>query len=151
MKVTYNQIVTQLEEFANAHYQINEFNNGDLWEAVQHDQFSDFDYPLLFVKDNPSNLAPGEINLSFDLLCMDLVNKDESNENEVKSDTLQMLLDVVAYLEKLTTDKWYFIQINKTSSLESFTERFDDELTGWKLSITLKQPLTYNECQIPKT
>jgi len=150
MKVTYNNIITKLEEFANDHYQINEFNNGDLWECVQHDQFSSFNYPLLFVVDSSSSLEQGAINLGFDLLCMDLVDKDESNENEIKSDALQILLDVVAYMEKLLNDEWYFLQIQKSSSLESFTERFDDELTGWKINITLKQPLTYNECQIPK-
>jgi len=149
MKVTYNNIITQLSTFASDHFQINSYSNGDLWEAIQHDQFNDFDYPLLFVVDGSSNLEQGAITLGFDILCMDLVNKDESNENEVKSDTLQMLLDVVAYMEKLTTDKWYYLQIQKTSSLESFTERFDDEVTGWKISIQLKQPNTYNECQIP--
>lgn len=149
MKVTYNNIITELQTFSSSHYQINEFNNGDLWEAIQHNQFADFNYPLLFVVDAGGSLEQGALNLSFDLFCMDLVHKDESNENEVKSDTLQILLDVVAYLEKLVDTKWYYLQIQKTGSLESFTERFDDELTGWKITITLKQPFTYNDCQIP--
>ena len=148
MKVTYNNIITQLETFANDHYQINEFKNGDLWEAIQHNQFTDFVYPLLFVVDTPGSLDQGSLTMSFDLLCMDKAT--EEIENEVKSDTLQMLLDVVAYMEKLTDDKWYFLQIEKTSTVESFTERFDDVLTGWKISISLKQPFTYNDCQIPK-
>ena len=150
MKVTYNNIITKLEEFGASHFQINEVNNGDLFEAIQHDKFADFLYPLLFIVDSSSNLEEGAINLGFDILCMDLVNKDESNENEIKSDTLQILLDVVAYMDKLVADEWYFLKIVKSSSLESFTERFDDEVTGWKINITLKQPLTYNECQIPK-
>jgi len=150
MKVTYNNIVTNLNNFCQSHYQINEFNNGDLWEAIQHNQFTDFNYPLVFMVDAGGSLEEGAINLSFDILCMDLVDKGEENENDVKSDTLQILLDVVAYLEKQNTNDWYYVQILKNNSLESFTERFDDELTGWKINITLKQPNTYNECQIPK-
>ena len=142
MKVTYNNIITKLNAFCESHYQINEFNNGDLWEALEKDQFNDFLYPLVFMVDAGGNLEEGAVNLSFD--------KGEENENDVKSDTLQILLDVVAYLEKQNTGDWYYVQILKNNSLESFTERFDDELTGWKINITLKQPLTYNECQIPK-
>ena len=149
MKVTYNQIISQLETFANDHYQIESFKNGDLWEAIQHNQLTDWMYPLLFVVDQPGTLEQGSHTFSFDILCMDKAT--EEIENEVKSDTHQILLDVVAYMEKLITDEWYFLQIEKTSSFESFTERFDDVLTGWKININLKQPFTYNDCAIPKT
>lgn len=149
MKVTYNNIINQLETFSSSHYQINEFANGDLWEVVQHNKFDDFTYPLVFMVDAGGGLDQGSLTLNFDILCMDKAT--EENENDVKSDTLQILTDIVAYMEKLTTDKWYFLQIEKTSSLESFTERFDDTLTGWKISISLKQPFTYNDCAIPKT
>jgi hypothetical protein len=144
MRITYNQIIQQFQEFANAHKQINEFGNGDLWEVVQHDSLlKDFNYPLLFVQDS-------FITNGFNILVMDKANEG-TVETEVKSDTLLILLDTIAYFEKLYTDNWKFVKIEKTGSISSFTERFDDTLTGWTMSMQLKQPLEYDECQIPQT
>ena len=150
MKITYNQMIQQFQEFANAHRQINEFGNGDLWEVVQHDSLlKDFNYPLLFVQDSPASIGDGFITNSFNILVMDKANEG-TVETEVKSDTLLILLDTIAYFEKLYTDNWKFVSIEKTGSISSFTERFDDTLTGWTMSMQLKQPLEYNECQIPQ-
>ena len=149
MKITYNQIVNLLSDFFEAHYQVETFKNGDLWEAIQSNSFKDALYPLAFLVDAGGNTTQGKIGLTFDLLCMDLINKNESNENEVKSDTLQILTDTVAFLEQLRDGDWYSMNVVKESNLSSFTESFDDELTGWKITVTLNQPFNYNACEIP--
>ena len=148
MKITYNQIITEFETFATSHKQINEFGSGDLWEVIQHNKLSDFSYPLLFVTDRPFSLGDGFITNSFSILVMDRA-EEGAMETEVKSDTLLILLDCIAYFEKLYTDNWKFVSIQKAGSGESFTERFDDTLTGWTINIDLKQPIQYDECQIP--
>ena len=147
MKITYNQIIDTFRAFADAHTQISEFGTGDLWEIVQHNKLTDFSYPLLFMVDKPASLGDGEITLSFDLLVMDKAVEDF--ENEVKSDTLLTLLDCVAYFEKLYDDDWQFVTVQKSGTSERFTERFDDTVTGWTMTISLKMPLQYDECQIP--
>lgn len=147
MKITYNQIITQFETFATNHKQISEFGKGDLWEVVQHNKLTDFTYPLLFVTDNGASVGNGDITNSFNVLVMDQAN--EEVEVEVKSDTLLILLDLLAYFDKLYTDNWKYVTITKSGNVESFTERFDDTLTGWTINIDLKQPLQYDECQIP--
>ena len=151
MKITYNQIIKQFEDFATAHRQINEFGNGDLWEIVQHDSLlKDYNYPLLFVQDSPASIGEGFITNGFNILVMDKSNEG-AMETEVKSDTLLTLLDCLAYFDKLYTDNWKFVSLQKTGSISSFTERFDDTLTGWTMTIQFTQPLEYNECQIPQT
>jgi hypothetical protein len=150
MKITYNQIIEEFQNFATAHRQINEFGTGDLWEVVQHDSLlKDYNYPLLFVQDSPVSVGNGFIANSFNVLVMDKANEG-TVETEVKSDTLLILLDVLAYFDKLYLDNWKFVSLEKTSSITSFTERFDDTLTGWTMSLSFKQPLAYNECQIPQ-
>lgn len=148
MKISYNQIIKEFETFVTVHSQISEFATGDLWEVVQHDKLTDFKYPLLFVTDRPASLGVGTITNSFSVLVMDKANEDI--EVEVKSDTLLILLDCIAYFEKLYRDNWKFVSIQKQGSVESFTERFEDTVTGWTINIDLKQPLQYDECQIPK-
>jgi len=149
MKITYNQIIKQFEDFATAHRQINQFKSGDLWEVVQKETLAELNYPMLFVQDSPASIGEGFITNGFNILVMDKANEG-TVETEVKSDTLLILLDTIAYFEKLYTDNWKFVKIEKTGSISSFTERFDDTLTGWTMSMQLKQPLEYNECQIPQ-
>ena len=40
MKLSYNQVIKQLNDFAEAHKQLKGFGNGNLWEAVQHNQLT---------------------------------------------------------------------------------------------------------------
>ncbi len=147
MKITYNQIIEEFETFSTNHKQISEFAQGDLWEVVQHNKLTDFTYPLMFVTDNSASIGEGVITNSFNILVMDQANEDV--EVEVKSDTLLILLDILAYFDKLTTDNWKFVTITKSGSAEPFTERFDDTVTGWTINIDLKQPIQYDECAIP--
>ena len=149
MKITYNQIIKQFEDFATAHRQINQFKTGDLWEVVQKETLAQLNYPMLFLQDSPANIGEGFITNGFNILVMDKANEG-TVETEVKSDTLLILLDTIAYFEKLYTDNWKFVKIEKSGSISSFTERFDDTLTGWTMSMQLKQPLQYDECQIPQ-
>jgi len=149
MKITYNQIIKQFEDFATAHRQINEFKSGDLWEIVQKESLAELNYPMLFVQDSPASIGDGFITNGFNILVMDKANEG-TVETEVKSDTLLILIDTIAYFEKLYTDNWKFVKIEKTGSISSFTERFDDTLTGWTMTMQLKQPLAYDECQIPQ-
>lgn len=149
MKITYNQIIQEFQNFATAHRQINEFKSGDLWELTQKESLAELNYPMLFVQDSPASVGDGFITNGFNILVMDKANEG-TVETEVKSDTLLILLDTIAYFEKLYIDNWKFVSIEKTGSISSFTERFDDTLTGWTMSMSLKQPLNYDECQIPQ-
>ena len=153
MILTYNQILKEFKTFATNHKQIENFGNGDLWEIVEHNQLTDFNYPLLWVADQPANLGDGTFTWNFNVMAMDLVNKDESNENDVKSDMCQVLLDCVSYFEQKTATSnnvdWLKVNLVRSGTLTSFTERFSDELTGWGMNIGFRLPFSYNNCDLP--
>jgi|TARA_R110001583_G_scaffold131713_2_gene283535 hypothetical protein len=153
MIITYNQIMKEFKTFATNHKQIQNFGNGDLWEIVEHNQLADFNYPLFWVADQPANLGDGTFTWNFNIMAMDLVNKDESNENDVKSDMCQVLLDCVSYFEQKTAISnnvdWLKVNLVRSSTLNSFTERFSDELTGWGMNIGFRLPFSYNNCDLP--
>lgn len=153
MKVSYNQVIKQLEDFTSAHKQLKTFGNGNLWEVVQHNQLTNFDYPLLWVNDQPASMGSGDFTWNFQVLVMDIVRKDESNENEVKSDCVQILIDLVSYFEQLNTTlnnvNWNQVQLIKSGSVDMFTERFEDELSGATLNLGLRFPQNYNYCEVP--
>ena len=155
MILTYNQILKEFSDFATAHKQIENFGSGDLWEITESNQLLDFNYPLMWIADQPATLGDGVFTWNFQILTMDLVNKDEDNENDVKSDMIQVLLDLIAYLEQKTNTtsnnvNWLQVQLIRSGNFTSFTERFEDELTGWGMSIGLKIPFNYDSCNIPK-
>ena len=153
MILTYNQILKEFKTFATNHKQIENFGNGDLWEIVEHNQLADFNYPLFWVADQPANLGDGTFTWNFNVMAMDLVNKDESNENDVKSDMCQVLLDCVSYFEQKTATSnnvdWLKVNLVRSGTLTSFTERFSDELTGWGMNIGFRLPFSYNNCNLP--
>lgn len=153
MILTYNQILKEFKTFATNHKQIQNFGNGDLWEIVEHNQLADFNYPLFWVADQPANLGDGTFTWNFNVMAMDLVNKDESNENDVKSDMCQVLLDCVSYFEQKTAISnnvdWLKVNLVRSGTLTSFTERFEDELTGWGMNIGFRLPFSYNNCDLP--
>jgi len=155
MNLTYNQIIRTFREFATAHLEIQNFGNGDIWEIVEHNQLLDWNFPLLWVADQPASIGDGTFTWNFNVLTMSLVDKDETNENDVKSDMAQVLLDLLAYLEQKTAETgnvtWMKVQLVKSGTMTSFTERFEDSLTGWGMTIGLKIPLKYDNCNLPMT
>ena len=153
MKVSYNQVIKQLNDFATAHKQIQSFGVGQLWEVVQHDQLTNFNYPLMWVLDQAATMGDGDFTWNFQVIVMDIVRKDESNENEVKSDCVQILIDLVAYFEQLNSElnnvNWNQVQLVRSGSVEMFTERFEDELSGASVQLGLRFPQNYNYCEVP--
>ena len=155
MILTYNQIIKELSIFAADHYQIQNFGNGDLFEAVEHNQLLDWNYPLLWVVDQPASIGDKIFTWNFNIIAMSLVEKDLANENEVKSDMAQVLLDLVAYFEQKTSttnnSNWMKVNLVRGGTMTSFTERFEDELTGFGMTIGFKMPYKYDACNLPMT
>jgi len=144
MKRTLNQVNELLEGIATAHQQINSYGIGDLWEIVANGAVT---YPLMFTVINQSSLNGKILNLNISLLFMDLVHKDESNELDVSSDMLQVGTDVIAQLRSPLYEDWFLV--GDSVSLDDFTERFNDEVTGWKVDLSLQISEQFNLCSLP--
>ena len=144
MKRTLNQINELLEGIATAHQQINSYGIGDLYDLVANGAVT---YPLMFTVINPGQIQGKQMSLNLSLLFMDLVHKDQRNELEVLSDQLQIATDVVAQLRAPLYEDWFLV--NESVSFEDFTERFNDEVAGYKIDITLNLSEQFNLCALP--
>ena len=88
---------------------------------------------------------------------MDLVEPDSSNEQEVLSDCLEIMNDIIAiykhgeilygYDAAHGQEPRYFIDNDFT--IEPFTERFDNSVTGWVMSFAIIVENELNSCNIP--
>lgn len=139
-----NQIIAELEAFANVHYQIHTFGHGDVWEIAPNS--SEIVYPVLWFVPQGATTGLREVTNNFTVLCMDLVRSGEENETEVLSDTLQIILDVVSYYRQQHGEA-YIVEFG--SNIQPFTERDPDMLSGHSITVSIRQPFNYSECAIP--
>lgn len=151
--LNYQKIIKESNTFADNHIQINSFGNGDLWELVERNKLQDFVYPLLWLQDGNVNIVGKEINFNFQVLAVDQVLNGEENENFVKSSMIEILLDYMAYFVQTklydSEGNRILFDVVKSGNIDTFTERFDDTLTGGAMSISFKTPYKYDKCKIP--
>jgi hypothetical protein len=168
---TYNNVIDTLKQLGVEHKQITTTTTGDIWEI---DLSKNTLFPLFHI--NPVSVTTGqsELTYNFQLFVMDLVSQKDnwteanlqsatnlSNEQEVLSSCLQICVDIIGILRH---SKWqsadatnpldndepvYFT--DGEFSLEPFTEKFDNLLTGWVFSIGIVVQNDFQTCTIPMT
>jgi hypothetical protein len=139
-----NEIIAELEAFATAHWQIHTFGHGDVWEISP--QSDGIVYPILWMVPQTATPTLNEVVDEFTILCMDLVDSGERNETDVLSDTRQIILDVCTYYRQTHTNA-YIIEFG--GSIQPFTERDPERVSGHSLTVRIKQPHDYNLCAVP--
>jgi len=144
-RTTLNNVITNLRAIADAHKQINSFGFGDVWEI---NTSGDIVYPQMFAVLEPVTIGNRIETVNFTLLFMDRVKKGEVNEQEVLSDQLEIAKDVIAQLQYQSYD-WDFSK--STVTLTDFTERFEDDVSGFSVGIGLELPFDASRCVIPTT
>tara|TARA_R110001592_G_scaffold124342_1_gene333142 strand:+ start:938 stop:1477 length:540 start_codon:yes stop_codon:yes gene_type:complete len=166
---TYNNVIDTLKQLGEEHQQITTTTTGDIWEI---DLSKNTLFPLFHI--NPVSVTTGqsELTYNFQLFVMDLVSQKDnwteanlqsatnlSNEQEVLSSCLQMCVDIIGIMRH---SKWQSAKADGTQdiddpvyftdgefSLEPFTERFDNLLTGWVFSIGIVVQNDFQTCTIP--
>jgi hypothetical protein len=142
MKVTLNQLIDKLQTIATNHEQLNSFFFGDIADLGAD---SPIQYPVLYADVAPSNFSYKVIGLNLQMMVMDIVKKDLSNENDVLSDCLQIIEDVI--IELRNPSEIFLIQ--DSISLTPFSDSQGDEVSGWTANITISIPSNYNSCAVP--
>lgn len=143
--VTFNQINKSFKDFADAHYQVNSYGLGDVHEIAASGVVN---YPLMWVIPQDSTLTDNAkvYESTFTIAFMDLVAKDERNENDVLSDMELIAFDFITQFQKPDYE-WAF---NPDGiSIKRFTERFEDMVSGVAFDVSLRIPFVYDRCAIP--
>ena len=150
---TYFNVIETLKNLGEEHQQISTTTTGDIYDI---DLEKNTKYPLMHI--NPINVTTTRTELiyNFQIFVMDLVEPDNANEQDVYSDILQTCIDIIAIM---SNSKWqaqltldldapvYFAEGNFT--LEPFTERFDQTVTGWVFQIGITVQNDFQSCVIP--
>ena len=152
---TYNNVIDTLKNLGDKHYQISTTTVGNIFDI---DLEKNTKYPLMHI--NPINVTTGRVGLTynFQIFVMDMVDTDDANEQDVYNDVLQTCIDIISIFRNT---KWqaqlvldivapvYFAESEFT--LEPFTERFDQAVTGWVFQLPITVQNDFQSCNIPMT
>tara|TARA_R110002020_G_scaffold55316_3_gene153641 strand:- start:298 stop:831 length:534 start_codon:yes stop_codon:yes gene_type:complete len=166
---TYNNVVNTLKNIGVLHQQIETVTTGDIFD-INLEKMEKF--ALMHI--NPVNVTTAEFGLTynFQIFICDLVAEKAdwtettiqsannlSNEQEVLSETLQISVDIISMLRHSLqqsmsgvndiNEALYFTEGQQT--LEPFTERFDNLLTGWVFSLGILVANDFDACTMPVT
>lgn len=131
-----------LNSLADAHYQINDFGWGDVWEIGESDSIT---YPLMYCTPQNSSISGKVFNFNISIIFADLVFADEKNEDAVISDQMLICQDIIA---QLRSEKWDFTMAPGVS-IQFFTERLSDLVAGVKADISIAVPYVADRCAVP--
>lgn len=143
---SYNQVIDYLNTFANQHQQIKTFGTGFRSE-INTTMTEDNEYPFLFIEPI-SHTINNRYTQSYTLriYCMDIKQKDGSNQTDVLSDTLQILNDLYKYIINDTTDNFNIINIPQAVPNTNYGVEF---CTGWFMDTQIQVVINDTDCDIP--
>lgn len=142
--MTLNNIIGLFQNIASAHYRIEGFGFGNLFE-INGDIKPGITYPMLWVVPVDSTTTENTQQRRFLILVASLVKKDQTNRDEVWSECEQTLNDVIKILKNESDD----YELLGDPIMEPVTEEHGDWVTGWQAQITIQTNFNNNYCDIP--
>jgi hypothetical protein len=157
--INFKTIADDLKYLANSHKQINSFGLGNVDElsyyTTSRDKQDNPDsqspyFPLLFVV--PSNIV-NDLQFKewdFNIVSLDIVERDLDNEVDTLSDTLQILNDVISQFRLSVTNQQgnfnYLYYLDDTVTCTPFMEKYSDMTNGWTGLIKVKTKTPLDRC-----
>ena len=143
---SYRVIVKDFQKFADLHKQVNSFGFGDITQLTN-DIITKKEplYPRMYIVPEESRFDPNHMHIQWNVVVSDIVNSDLSNQQDVLSDTLEIIKDLFSkiYLSEYESD-W-------DASVEPFLEQYETTLAGWTLHLSITQKFDFNRCVLPET
>jgi len=163
---TYNNLVDTLKSLGTQHQQITTTTTGDIFDI---DLSKNTLFPLMHINGVNVTTGPSTLIYNFQIFIMDLVSEKSnwtqaniqsatklSNEQEVLSDTLQICTDIIGIFRHSQWQAQLSLDINAgvyfaegEFTIEPFSERFDNELTGWVFPLSIIVENDFQTCNIP--
>jgi hypothetical protein len=157
--INFKTIADDLKYLANSHKQINSFGLGNVDELSYYTTSRDKQdnpnsqspyFPLLFVV--PSNIV-NDLQFKewdFNIVSLDIVERDLDNEVDTLSDTLQILNDVISQFRLSVTNQQgnynYLYYLDDTVTCTPFMEKYSDMTNGWTGLIKVKTKTPLDRC-----
>lgn len=146
--MTLNQVLRRIEKICLAHKQVRRFRVG-LNEDMFTDKTAKYAACMLTYQSGSISSSGHSATISFRLIAVDMVHVSEDakdNQDEVLSDMLSVIMDVMAMLNWAGYNDW---AVSKDNQLQALIEEGDDMYAGWAIDFSIKIMWDQNVCQIP--
>lgn len=143
---SYVALISKIEAFCDAHLQIQRYF-GEFREQMPNLSTQSEKYPIIFVVPNLANNFQNTNQFTLDIYCVDVIQKDRDNLNNIVSDTHLILTDLYQYFA------WgddLEIDIIGEPTMVPLNNADLDYLAGWVSTITFEVN-GYTPCYIPMT
>lgn len=141
---SYEQILLDWKQFAEAHRQVKSWGFGDHFQLTN-DIITkkEPEYPRMYFIPDRTRLNPNHMHITWTVIVCDKIEEDLSNQQDVLSDCLEICKDFYskAYLSDYDVE-W-------DASLNPWLEETETVLAGWSFTISVQQKFDYNRCVLP--
>jgi hypothetical protein len=141
--LTLNQAIKVFEDFAASHKMIKSFKFGTKPDI---DSVDSTMLPAMFVTANKTVTRLQVQERTWNIMIYDAVAKDESNFEEVMSDTEQTMLDLIKTIRNSDLE---FDLVGDPEAIP-FRDKFADEVSGYSCDITFSTTNDDQMCDIPQ-
>ena len=152
--MNYKQLLTYWSSIAYHHEQIKSFGFGDITQCTNDlTTKQEPQYTRLYIVPDKVEFNENHIHYNFSVIVMDKIEDDLSNQPEVMSDTLAIIMDLwTVFWQSYTYESGDFSNIivgDWGPEVHPFLEKFQTNLGGWTMNIKMSAPFDYNSCVIP--
>ena len=146
-----NQIVSIFRDLSIRHEMVNDFGYGPSYNIGASKPMN---FPYIWLEQGQAQVIKSlngykENIYTFQVYCMDKINKGDDNYDEIISDT-KFILDAI--ISDMSQHKYYIdfnISLYQDIVMDVVTEATDDNVNGWMATISLKNPVRYTPCNVP--
>jgi hypothetical protein len=141
------------------HKQIQSFGFGKMDEFIywnemrlkeNNDHFNSPYYPYFYVVPQDVIQKFGFMEYKFTFITSDIIQRDLSNQNDVLSDTLQIMDDILGQFRLSVTESLgnfnELFYLDTPITCTPFLEKYDDLLGGWTADVTIKVMIPLDRC-----
>lgn len=139
MKKNYLEIVNLLTGICRAHPLVNDVHYG-IYHSSQNENIQ---YGAVIITANTIATSVNTISYSFNLMYVDRLTADETNEIEVQSCGVDVIRQVVSVLSEHHS---LLLDYENNINVEVFTRQFADNVAGAVATINIQAPSNLGEC-----
>ncbi len=137
-------ILQKIEAFCNAHIQIQKFG-GEFREQMPNFATKDEKYPIIYIEPDSDTEDLLTNQFTFNVYCVDIIQKDRANINTITSDCQLILKDLYVFYKN---DNDPDIDVLGTATMTPLNNLDLDYVAGWVMSMTVELAQE-SDCWIP--
>ena len=142
---SYNTLVDALTQFSTNHLTLKRFKCS-FFEQLDNFSTEDNQFPILYAIPSDVAFDTNIDEFSFRVYCVDILQKDRSNESPILNETLLVLRDLTNWLRLDQDNNLNIINTPVATPVNNFLTEYT---TGWYVDITIEATPETSDCAIP--